>query len=257
MSQHYIFGIHAVDALLRKTPERITRLLVQKDREDKKMSALLALAAEASIKLEKSSRQELDKLTNEANHQGVLAYCEKADVYTEADIPALLDNTDKPPFILILDNIQDPHNLGACFRSADAAGVDLIIAPKDKSVGITPTVSKVACGAVETVPFVQVTNLARTIEKLKEQGIWLHGLAGEAKQSLYQADLTGPIALVLGAEGDGLRRLTRDSCDVLVHIPMHGAVSSLNVSVATGICLFETVRQRQGVRRQRQGVRRS
>lgn len=244
MTQHYIFGIHAVDALLNKHPERIIRLCIQNDRHDKKMMALIQSASDANIKLEKLSRQEMDRLTDEANHQGVIAYCEKSKAYVEADIPALLANTNTPPFILILDTIQDPHNLGACFRSADAAGVDLIIAPKDKSVGITPTVSKVASGAVESVPFVQVTNLARTLEQLKEMGIWIYGLAGEATQSLYATDLTGPIALVLGAEGEGLRRLTRERSDVLINIPMHGAVSSLNVSVAAGVCLFEVVRQR-------------
>ena len=144
----------------------------------------------------------------------------------------------------MLDGVQDPHNLGACFRSADAAGVHAIIAPKDKSVGITPVVSKVASGATETVPFVQVTNLARTLEQLKESGIWIYGAAGEAEQTLYQTDLTGPAAIVLGAEGEGLRRLTRERCDFLVKIPMQGAVSSLNVSVATGVFLFEAIRQR-------------
>jgi 23S rRNA (guanosine2251-2'-O)-methyltransferase len=149
-----------------------------------------------------------------------------------------------PPFLLILDGVQDPHNLGACFRSADAAGVHAIIAPKDKAVGITPVVSKVACGAAETVPFIQVTNLARTMEMLKEQGVWLYGAAGEAEQTVYQTKLTGAIGIVMGAEGDGMRRLTRETCDVLLKIPMHGTVSSLNVSVATGIFLFEVVRQR-------------
>jgi 23S rRNA (guanosine2251-2'-O)-methyltransferase len=202
------------------------------------------LANSQHITIEQLSRQALDEIAVDANHQGVIAYCLKPEQYAEADIPGILASVDGSPFILILDNVQDPHNLGACFRSADAAGVHLIIAPKDKSVGITPTVAKVACGAVETVPFVQVTNLARALEKLKEMGVWLYGFAGEATESLYQAKLTGPIALVLGAEGEGLRRLTRESCDVLVKIPMHGTVSSLNVSVAAGICLFEAARQR-------------
>ncbi len=191
----------------------------------------------------------MDRLTDEANHQGVVAFCAKTHVYSEAELKQLLQELDKPPFLLVLDGVQDPHNLGACFRSADAAGVHAIIAPKDKSVGITPVVSKVACGAAETVPFVQVTNLARTLEDLKEMGIWIYGAAGEAEKTVYQTDLAGAVAIVLGAEGDGLRRLTRDTCDGLVKIPMLGSVSSLNVSVATGILLFEVVRQRQAPRK--------
>lgn len=244
MNKHYVFGLHAVEALLRNHPERITRLCIQKDRQDKKIKALEDIAHSEQIAIEPMSRQALDDIVDDANHQGILAYCQKSEEYTEADIPAILSAADGSPFILILDNVQDPHNLGACFRSADAAGVHLIIAPKDKAVGITPTVAKVASGAVETVPFVQVTNLARALEKLKEMGVWVYGLAGEATESLYQAKLTGPIALVLGAEGEGLRRLTRECCDVLVKIPMHGTVSSLNVSVAAGICMFEAARQR-------------
>ena len=192
-------------------------------------------------------RQELDRVTEEANHQGVLAYCETARVYSEQDLGRLLESIAQPPLILVLDGIQDPHNLGACFRSADAAGVHLIIAPKDKSVGLTPVVSKVASGATETIPFVQVTNLARTLEKLKELGIWIYGAAGEAEQSIYQTNMTGPAAIVLGSEGEGLRRLTREHCDVLVKIPMHGTVSSLNVSVAAGVMLFEVLRQRNKI----------
>lgn len=244
MSKQYIFGLHAVEALLHKHPKRILRLCVLQDRQDKKMSALLQLARKENIAIEPASRPELDRMTDDANHQGVVAFTEKSHQHSEADIFSILENSSQPPFILILDNIQDPHNLGACFRSADAAGVNLIIAPKDKSVGITPVVSKVASGAVESVPFVQVTNLARTLEQLKEKGIWIYGMAGEATQTLYQIDFSGPIALVLGAEGEGMRRLTRDLCDGLVKIPMQGAVSSLNVSVAAGICLFEVVRQR-------------
>jgi 23S rRNA (guanosine2251-2'-O)-methyltransferase len=184
-------------------------------------------------------------MAHEANHQGVIAFCQSTESYSEDDLQALLEGLDVPPFLLILDGVQDPHNLGACFRSADAAGVHAIIAPKDKSVGLTAVVSKVASGAAEAVPFVQVTNLARTLEILKEMGIWVYGAAGEAEQTLYQADLRGPIAIVLGSEGEGLRRLTRERCDVLLKIPMHGSVSSLNVSVATGIFLFEALRQRR------------
>jgi 23S rRNA (guanosine2251-2'-O)-methyltransferase len=162
---------------------------------------------------------------------------------TENDLDALLDKTDSP-FLLILDGVTDPHNLGACLRNADAAGVHGVIVPKDNSVGLTPTVSKVACGAAETVPLFQVTNLARTMKRLQERGVWIAGTAGEADSTLFQADLKGALAIAMGAEGKGLRRLSRESCDTLISIPMAGSVSSLNVSVATGICLFEAVRQR-------------
>lgn len=247
MSQNQvIFGLHAIEALLKKQPERIVKLYMQDVRKDKKIEILKALAKENHIFVNILSKQELDRLTNEANHQGVVAVCAKSRIYTEADLKSLLQDLNVPPFVLVLDGVQDPHNLGACFRSADAAGVHAIIAPKDKAVGITAVVSKVASGAVEAVPFVQVTNLARTLEELKAMGIWIYGAAGEAQQTLFQTDLSGPVALVLGAEGSGLRRLTRDTCDGLVKIPMHGSVESLNVSVATGILLYEVVRQRLG-----------
>lgn len=240
-----VFGLHAVDALLNKQPERVQRLCVYEDRKDKKLEALISLAKKRGIPVDPASRQELDRMTNDANHQGVVAFCSKIRTYAENDLKELLENLDVPPFLLLLDGVQDPHNLGACFRSADAAGVHAIIAPKDKAVGITPVVSKVACGAAETLPFIQVTNLARTMEQLKEAGVWLYGADAEATETLYEAKLTGATGIVLGAEGAGLRRLTRELCDVLLKIPMQGSVASLNVSVATGIFLFEAVRQRQ------------
>lgn len=240
-----LFGLHSIEALLQNQPERVIRLYVQQDRRDKKIETLLQLAKIKNIAIDYASRHELDRMTNESNHQGVAALCEKVRTYHEAELKTLLQQVSTPPFLLILDGVQDPHNLGACFRSADAAGVHAIIAPKDKAVGITPVVSKVASGATETIPFVQVTNLARALEELKEMGIWIYGAAGEAQQSLYQTDLSGPAAIVMGAEGSGMRRLTREHCDVLVKIPMQGSVSSLNVSVATGIFLFEVVRQRE------------
>lgn len=243
-NKQFIFGLHAVYALLQKQPERILRLCVYPERNDKKMEALLLLARQKKISIEQMGRQQLDRLTQEANHQGVIAFCTKAVVYSENDLKNLLGQTEGPPLVLVLDGIQDPHNLGACFRAADAAGVSAIIAPKDKSAGLTPVVSKVASGAAETMPFVQVTNLARALEGLKELGIWIYGAAGEAAQTLYQTDLKGPSAIVMGAEGSGLRRLTREHCDVLVKIPMQGFVSSLNVSVAAGVFLFEAIRQR-------------
>lgn len=243
--QSFIFGIHAVLALLEKNPERIVRLCRDEARHDHKMESLLRLAKEKNVVIEFLSRQQLDETTQFANHQGILAFCTPLKTYASEDLKTVLSSLHEPPFLLILDGIQDPHNLGACFRTADAAGVHAIIAPKDKAVGITPIVSKVASGATETIPFIQVTNLVRTIESLKESGIWIYGASASGKQSLYQSDLKGPLAFVLGAEGAGLRRLTEEHCDVLVHIPMHGSVSSLNVSVATGIALFEAVRQRQ------------
>ncbi len=239
-----IFGLHAVQALLSTHPKRILRLLVLKDRHDQKMQSLLALANAHGIPVEMTPRHELDRMANHENHQGLIAFCKQANSYSENDLNTILDSVSGPVLLLVLDGVQDPHNLGACLRSADAAGVHAVIAPKDKSVGMTPTVAKVASGAAETVPFIQVTNLARTLRSLQERNIWVYGAAAEADKTLYQADLKGSIALVLGAEGSGLRRLTREHCDVLLTIPMQGSVSSLNVSVATGIFLFEVVRQR-------------
>lgn len=243
-TQH-IFGIHSVEAILQRQPQRVQRLLILPERQDKKMDALLLMAKKHGIVIGHASRAELDRLTQEANHQGVVAFCTKASAFTEEDLKQHLEELGVPPFLLLLDGVQDPHNLGACFRTADAAGVHAIIAPKDKAASITPVVTKVACGAAEVIPFVQVTNLVRTMEWIKELGIWIYGAAGEADKTLYQTDLSGPIAIVMGAEGDGLRRLTREHCDALIKIPMHGTVSSLNVSVATGIFLFEAGRQRK------------
>lgn len=241
-----VFGVHAVQSLLTTQPERVLRVIVLKERHDQKVQQVLELAASHHIKIEYAPRHELDRLANQENHQGLIAYCQKAHTFHEADLEKLLDSISGPVLLLVLDGVQDPHNLGACLRSADAAGVHAVIAPKDKSVGLTPTVAKVACGAAETVPFVQVTNLARTLRFLQDRNIWIYGAAAEADKNLYQVDLKGSVALVLGAEGSGLRRLTREHCDVLLNIPMHGSVSSLNVSVATGIFLFEAVRQRLG-----------
>lgn len=243
-NNQFTYGLHAVLALLQRNPTQVLRLSVAKERQDKKIEAILELAKQHSISVDFSSRQELDGITESANHQGVVAFYTKSLTYSERDLRKYIEQLTTPPSLLILDGIQDPHNLGACFRTADAAGVHLIIAPKDKSVGMTPIVSKVASGAAEKIPFFQVTNLVRTMEELKELGIWIYGAAEEAEQSIYQTNFSGPIAFVLGAEGKGLRRLTREHCDVLIKIPMFGLVSSLNVSVATGVILFEAVRQR-------------
>ena len=239
---NYIYGLHAVKNLIERHPERIVRLCILKDRDDKKISAILHQAQH--IPVESLSRKDMDNLSHNANHQGIIAFTQHAKTYSEKDIPHLIENLNEPAFILVLDSVQDPHNLGACFRSAEAAGVHMLIAPKDKSASITPIVSKVASGAAEIIPFVQATNLARALEMLKQAGIWIYGAAGDADNILFQTPLLGPIAIVLGAEGTGLRRLTREHCDLLLKIPMQGSVASLNVSVATGIFLFEAVRQR-------------
>lgn len=245
MAADWIYGIHAVAALLERRPERIAELRVQAGRNDQRMQQLLALAQGAGIAIEQVDRSQLDEQLD-GRHQGVAARLSANHEYREADIATLLERSAKP-FVLVLDGVTDPHNLGACLRSADAAGVDLVIAPRDKAAGLTPVVRKVACGAAEVVPFVQVTNLARTLRALQDMGVWIVGTAGEADGLLYDQDLTGPVALVLGAEGSGMRRLTREHCDFLVKLPMAGSVSSLNVSVAAGVCLFEVVRQRRVV----------
>jgi 23S rRNA (guanosine2251-2'-O)-methyltransferase len=242
--KNLVCGLHAVEALLTKQPERVTQLYLLKDRQDNKMQVIVDLAKEHHIKMEFHSRHGLDHMVHQDNHQGVVAACQKSKAYSESDLENILTQLTEPAFLLILDGIQDPHNLGACLRTADAAGVHAVIAPKDKSVGLTQTVAKVASGAAETVPFIQVTNLARTMRFLKEQNIWLFGAAADAEKTLYQVDLNMSLGLVLGAEGAGLRRLTREHCDMLLNIPMRGFVSSLNVSVATGIFLFEALRQR-------------
>jgi 23S rRNA (guanosine2251-2'-O)-methyltransferase len=245
-----IYGIHAVDSLLRRNPGRAQRLLLQSGREDKRIGDLVKLARNQGVAVERLPRKALDELVT-GRHQGAIVECAgnagldaNANLWSEARLLEAVSQAARPVLLLVLDGVTDPHNLGACLRSADAAGVDAVVVPKDKSADLGPTVRKVACGAAEVVPFVRVTNIARTLKALKDAGVWLYGTDGDSGQSLYAADLTGPVALVMGAEGAGLRRLTRDVCDHLVHLPMAGSVSSLNVSVATGICLFEVVRQR-------------
>ena len=240
-----VFGIHAVDALLRRQPQSIQRLYIQAGRRDKRIAGLTDLAANQGVALETVARADLDQMVS-GRHQGVVAEVVRSErEWDESALWQHLDSLERPPLLLVLDGVTDPHNLGACLRSADAAGVDAVIVPRDKSADLNPTVRKVACGAAETMPFLRVTNLARTLDALKERGIWLYGTAGEADTSVFDSDLTGPAALIMGAEGAGLRRLTREACDYLVKLPMAGDVSSLNVSVATGICLFEAVRQRR------------
>lgn len=240
----WIFGLHAVQAVLKTSANKVRLLKVLRGREDQRLQKILAMAERQGLSVERVMRSDLDDLAD-GSHQGVAALCDDAEVQDEHFLYELLDRSEETPFLLILDGITDPHNLGACLRSADAAGVQAVIVPKDNSVGLTPVVQKVASGAAENVPLVVVTNLARTLRKLQARGLWIIGAAGEAEQLVYNTDLKGPVALVMGAEGKGLRRLTREYCDLLVKLPMVGVVSSLNVSVATGICLFEAVRQRR------------
>ncbi|WP_409161243.1 23S rRNA (guanosine(2251)-2'-O)-methyltransferase RlmB [Pectobacterium sp. B2J-2] len=238
-----IYGIHAVKALLERDPQRFLEVFVLKGRDDRRLQPVIAELEAQGIVIQVANRQWLDKQADDAVHQGIVAKVKEGRKYQENDLPALLDNLETP-FLLILDGVTDPHNLGACLRNADGAGVHAVIVPRDRSAQLNATVKKVACGAAETVPVISVTNLARTMRLLQERNIWIVGTAGEADHTLYQSKLTGPLALVMGAEGEGMRRLTREHCDELISIPMAGSVSSLNVSVATGVCLFEAVRQR-------------
>ena len=241
-SAKVLFGFHAVGVRLKTAPTSIIEIYVDPTRRDARMKQFLARAREAGARLIEADGPRLAKLAGSAGHQGVAARVEPVELARSLD--DLLDDLQGPPLLLVLDGVTDPHNLGACLRVADGAGAHAVIAPKDHAAGINATVAKVASGAADTVPYFMVTNLARTLGELKERSIWIYGTAGEATQSLYQTDMRGPAALVLGAEGDGMRQLTRKTCDVLVHIPMQGAVESLNVSVASGVCLFEATRQR-------------
>jgi len=245
MAGQLIVGLHAVRTALKHGAQRIDSLLFDAARKDRRLRQLLEEARAAGVQPQPSDKATLDRMTGGANHQGVVAHGEMPASLGEADLDQLLGRLARPPFLLVLDGVTDPHNLGACLRSADGAGVDAVIAPRDRAGGLTPVVCKVASGAAETVPFIQVTNLARTLRYLQDShGVFVVGAAGEAERVLYDADLTGPLALVMGAEGQGLRRLTRDTCDQLVRLPMVGQVDSLNVSVAAGVCLYEAVRQR-------------
>ncbi|MCA0327472.1 MAG: 23S rRNA (guanosine(2251)-2'-O)-methyltransferase RlmB [Proteobacteria bacterium] len=241
-SPKVLFGFHAVGVRLKTAPTSIIELYVDPSRRDARMKQFLSRAAEAGARVIEADGLRLTRLAGSAGHQGVAARVQALDQARSLD--DLLDELSGPPLLLVLDGVTDPHNLGACLRVADGAGAHAVIAPKDHAAGINATVAKVASGAAETVPYFMVTNLARTLGELKERNIWVVGTAGEADKSLYQADLKGPLALVLGAEGPGMRQLTRKTCDELVHIPMRGAVESLNVSVASGVCLFEAARQR-------------
>lgn len=242
-----IGGIHAVESALTHFPERILTAWVDAKRSDSRAEEVAAKLRFLGVPIHSLDRARMGELAEGVVHQGVMVEIMPAPELGDQDLQAALDGSIRHPFFLVLDHVQDPHNLGACLRSADAAGVHGVIVTKDQSVGLTPVVAKVACGAAETVPLYRVTNLVRALDWLKKAGLWIVGAAGEAKQVVYEVDLNMPIALVMGAEGKGLRRLTRENCDFLVKIPMQGSVGSLNVSVATGVLLFEALRQRSAL----------
>jgi 23S rRNA (guanosine2251-2'-O)-methyltransferase len=243
MSTKVLFGFHAVTVRLKTAPASITEIHVDATRRDARMLQFVERAQAAGAKVVDSDDQRLIRLAGSPRHQGVVAKVNPlAAVHSLDDV---LDGVSGAPLVLALDGVTDPHNLGACLRVADGAGAHALIAPKDHAVGLNATVAKVASGAAETVPYLMVTNLARSLNELKERGITVVGTAEDAEQTLYDIDLSGPVAMVLGAEGPGMRALTKKTCDVLVRIPMAGAVESLNVSVAAGVCLFEALRQRR------------
>lgn len=245
MSDHeYVYGVHAVQAMLARSPKRVKQLMLVRGRLDARAQALLDLADSVGVGVQRVAPDDLDKLVDGVVHQGVIASVTPSQMWSEEMLDNLLDKLEAPALLLVLDGVTDPHNLGACLRSADAAGAHAVIIPRDRSASLSPTVRKVACGAAETVPLVAVTNLARTLKQFQQRGLWIVGTAGEAEQLIYQVDLKVPSVIVMGAEGNGMRRLTREHCDFLAKLPMAGSVSSLNVSVASGICLFEAVRQR-------------
>ena len=239
-----VAGINSVRSALKFGADGVAELWLDRQRRDRRLAELATLARDSGVTVRQTERHELDRAAGGANHQGVLAWVRTPAARGEHDLDAVLDAIEGPPLLLILDGVTDPHNLGACLRSADGAGAHAVIAPKDKAVGLTPVAVKVASGAAESVPFVQVTNLARTLDALKERGIWLIGTADDAPETLFETDLRGPVGLVLGSEGTGMRRLTRERCDLLARVPMRGRAESLNVSVAAGVCLYEALRQR-------------
>ncbi|RKZ78892.1 MAG: 23S rRNA (guanosine(2251)-2'-O)-methyltransferase RlmB [Gammaproteobacteria bacterium] len=242
-----IFGLHAIQAALEVPVTRVKEIWLADDREDARIVALTEAAKRHGITPQKLAKDELDEMMPNVRHQGSVARCTPLGNLDETDLFKLLDDLDERsemPFLLILDCVQDPHNLGACMRTAEAAGAHAVIAPKDRASGLTATALKVSSGAGERLPFIQVTNLARVLRELQQQGVWLVGTSGDSEMTLFDVDLKGPLAIVLGAEGRGIRRLTRENCDQIIYIPMRGEAESLNVSVAAGVCLFEAARQR-------------
>ncbi|RUM54312.1 MAG: 23S rRNA (guanosine(2251)-2'-O)-methyltransferase RlmB [Methylococcus sp.] len=245
MSDHTrLGGIHAVHAALQNTAEKIVGAWLDQQRQDQRIREIANDLATAGIPVEPVHRKQLDSLFKGGNHQGIVIEVLLPREKTEKDLFEAIDSISGAPFYLVLDQVQDPHNLGACLRTSDAVGVHGIITPRDNATGITPAVCKVASGAAETIPVYRVTNLARTLRQMKKSGLWIIGTGGDARETVYNTDLTGPLALVIGAEGHGLRRLTKEHCDLIVGLPMAGTVESLNLSVAAGVLLYEILRQR-------------
>ncbi|MGI4846916.1 MAG: 23S rRNA (guanosine(2251)-2'-O)-methyltransferase RlmB [Janthinobacterium lividum] len=242
MKSKMIFGFHAVTARLRHEAASIEEMYVDADRRDPRMRELLRTAAAANVRIIQADDTRLSNIVGTRRHQGVVA--KASEISLARNLDELLDIVVGPPLLLILDGITDPHNLGACLRVADGAGAHAVIAPKDRAVGLNATAAKVASGAADTMPYIVVTNLARTMRDLKDRDIWLIGTTDDAEKGLYEGDFSGGTALVMGSEGEGMRKLTRDTCDILVSVPMFGSVESLNVSVASGVCLYEARRQR-------------
>ncbi len=239
-----IFGFHSIRAALNAPASRVTEIWLSDKRKDNRILALIDSAKQHGVQINIVSREDLDNILGSTRHQGSVARCKPFNNPDESDLFNLLYELNEPPFLLILDCVQDPHNLGACIRTAEAAGVHAVIAPKDGTSSITPTILRVSSGAAERLPFVQVTNLARVLRKLQYDGVWLIGTLGRCSHSIFDVNLKGSLAVILGAEGNGIRRLTREHCDQMVHILMSGHSESLNVSVAAGVCLFEANRQR-------------
>jgi 23S rRNA (guanosine2251-2'-O)-methyltransferase len=240
-----ITGIHAVESALKNDSDNISQVWIAENKRNQRVKELINHAQKRGLIAHRADMAMLDKLAKTRQHQGVVAEYNAPASYNEDDLLTLLEKLDEPPLLLVLDGVTDPHNLGACLRTAEGAGAHAVIAPKDNAVGLTPAARKVASGAAETVPFVQVTNLVRSMEKIKKLGIWFIGTSDKAHCDLYTQNFKTPTAIVMGAEGKGLRRLTEEHCDELISIPMAGKISSLNVSVATGVCLYEVVRQRR------------
>jgi 23S rRNA (guanosine2251-2'-O)-methyltransferase len=242
MKSKLIFGFHAVTARIRHEASTVDEIYIDANRHDRRMGELIRAAKAANVRIIQADDQRLDAMVGSRRHQGVIA--KAGEISLARNLDELLDAIEGPPLLLLLDGVTDPHNLGACLRVADGAGAHAVIAPKDRAVGLNATAAKVASGAAESVPYITVTNLARTMRELQERDIWLTGTREDAESSIYEVDFTGGSALVMGSEGEGLRRLTRENCDRLVHLPMLGSVESINVSVASGVCLYEARRQR-------------
>ncbi len=241
-----LIGIHSVESALSNMPDQVRVIRIAEECHNPRVRKLTSLARELGIPVATEPRALLERRSEGQRHQDIIAEFAAENLLTEKDLDRVLEAIDGPALLLVLDGVQDPHNLGACLRTAEAAGVHAVILPRDRSAGLTPVARRAASGAAEVLPILIVTNLARILRQLKEKGVWLLGTSDQAEQSLYEAGLSGPMALVMGNEEKGMRRLTSELCDFLVRIPMHGSVSSLNVSVATGVCLFEMIRQRGG-----------